>query len=482
MTSQVRADLAKVSDLLRTATLQCTHLNDALRMMHLYSRLHWDNISGRFSDDELEQAVFETWAKTLGKPVRQPGRDVDCLHVATQLYNQGGHSRLLRQLMKGLSEFGSQGLVLTGPRRRSGLKELPVEPLYLTGEPAARLHLLLGICQGAQTVLLHTHPDDSVAAFASRVLRESGKRVLFVNHADHVFSLGPGAADTVLEICMTGWRTTAQRRAAARQSFMGIPVASSETAEPIWEQNRSGPIVSMGGPGKFKPDGAFSFPDFMARILPRIENDFVLIGPSSKDPWWAKVTARFPGRIRLMGTQDPWKVAEIMRSAGCYVDSFPLDGGTAYPQTALMGVPCFGPNANSAPGVSPTDQLRFETLAELEEALVSYLQGGAYPFDLEAVRQSITEDFSVEAIASRVVAAAQGETVQPLDYLQTAGKRGPDYNAERWERDGILHLPKRQWRGLSPGARIRMIRLIRAAGLPSEIYKTMLLRTLTNWV
>jgi hypothetical protein len=450
--------------------------------MHVYARLHWDNISGFFGDPKLEVSVFDRWSAAIAPKADAEAPRVDFLHVATQLYGQGGHSRLLRKLMQGLDAFGTQGIILTGPRRGSHLSGLSVDPARISGSPSRRLAQLVQAGRMADTVLLHIHPDDSIAALAARQLRNEGRRVLFVNHADHVFSLGPSAASAVLEICVTGWRTTEERRGVQAHGFMGIPVADSTDTAPIWRGDRYGPIVSMGGPGKFKPNAPLSFPEFLARVLPLVPNEVVLIGPSIKDPWWADVMARFPGRVRLMGPLDPDHVAKIMQTASCYIDSFPLDGGTAYPQTALMGVPCFGPNADNAPGVSPTDQLRFQSLSDMEAAVVGYLQGGDYPFDLNAVRRQIQEDFSVASIAHRVAQARDGVLQAPFDYLKRLGKRGPDYNAHRWEADGVLHLPKRQWRGLSLGTRRRLIDRVRSAGLPTAIEKELLYRIRTNWV
>lgn len=482
VTSEVRENLEKVSSILRTAALQSSNLNDALRLMQLYARLHWDNISGFFADDALEQSLFERWLPSITMAQECQNTTVDFLHIATQVYHVGGHTRLLRHLMHGLSEYGSQALLLTDAKRNNALGGWDVDMLKVAGKPASRAGKIVDIGAKAETILLHTHPDDSAAAFAARILRESGKRVLFVNHADHVFSLGPGAADVVLEICMTGWRTTRDRRNARIQSFMGIPIAKTEEIDPIWEQNRKGPIVSMGSPGKFKPDDALNFPEFLTKLLPRVQNDVILIGPSPKDTWWTPIIQNFPERIKLMGPQPPEKVTEIMRSASCYVDSFPLDGGTAYPQAALMGVPCFGPNEGNAAGFSPADKLRFSTVEEMQEALISYLEGGPYPFDLNKTRERIAKDFASSAIAKRVILARDGISQKPFDHLKKSGQRSPDSNAHRWEKGGVLHLPKRQWRGLSFKARTDLIRKNFTSDLAKPLSRTLIFRILTNWI
>lgn len=482
MTSEVRENLEQVSSILRTAALNSSNLDDALRLMQLYARLHWDNISGFFADDALEQSLFERWSPNITMAQEHQNPTVDFLHIATQVYHGGGHTRLLRHLIHGLSEYGSQALLLTDAKRNNAFEGWDVDMLTVDGTLASRVGKIVDIGAKAETILLHTHPDDSAAALAARILRQSGKKVLFVNHADHVFSLGPGAADVVLEICMTGWRTTRGRRNARVQSFMGIPVAKTGEIDPIWERNRKGPIVSMGGPGKFKPDDPLNFPEFLTKFLPRVQNDVILIGPSQKDTWWASIIRNFPDRIKLMGPQPPEKVAEIMRSASCYVDSFPLDGGTAYPQAALMGVPCFGPNGGNAPGVSPADKLRFSTVEEMQEALISYLEGGPYPFDLNKTRERIAKDFSSSAVAKRVILARDGISQKPFEHLKKSGQRSPDFNAHRWEKGGVLHLPKRQWRGLSFKTRIYLVRRVFVVGLAKPLSKTLIFRILTNWI
>lgn len=480
--TELRNELMALSDLLRAQTLHASTLNDALTFARLYARLHWDNISGFFSDEDLEQALFEHWKNKLPGARLPKMPPVDFLHVVTQVYDGGGHSRLLRQLVAGLNKEGSQGILFAGKGPKDKAAGLPDCRSVLQGSPAQRLADLVHIAAQAKTVILHHHPDDIVVAMAARLLREQGSRVLFVNHADHVFGFGPGAADVTLDICMTGTRTTRDRRSALSQSFMGIPVVQPGQMPQPHEAPRSGAIVSMGGPGKFKPFPGLSFPDFLSSLLRQVPNDVILIGPSDKDPWWAEVCAAFPGRISLRGPLPPSEVEPILQKAACYVDSFPLDGGTAYPQAAFQGLPCFGPNSQAAPGVSPADALRFDTPQQMETALVAYLQGGDYPFDLEAVRHQIADDFSTDRVVARVLGAAKGQITPIFDYLQELGQRDSDYNARRWVEAGQLNLPKRIRRHLSLGARLRVARALSSSPLRPEIKAVMKKRFLFSWL
>ena len=471
-----------LSDILGSAAQSSRNLNDALVLLRLYARLNWDNISGHFANEKLEASIYDKWKES---PLNSPQATIpkmDFLHIATQTHAQGGHSRLLWRLSGGLSAYGTQALLLTDFRKSNDIPEFPGPITRLKAKPAACAAAIVAASKAAWTILLHIHPDDSAAAFAARVLRAQGKRVLFVNHADHVFNLGPGAADVVLEICMTGWKTTHDRRAARAQSFMGIPITDEDASMPDHTAPREGPIVSMGGSGKFRPTPGLSFPDFLMELLPQVANDVILIGPSHKDDWWKKVTNAYPGRVHLRGLLPPSEVKDILKSASCYVDSFPLDGGTAYPQAAAMGVPCFAPNASDASGVSPSEELRFETVDALQAALTSYLNGGAYPFDMESVQKRLMRDFSNFAVSERVLSAVRDHLVLPLDYLPPLGRRDSDYNARRWVDQNKVELPKRIWRGLSTMARLRLHRSIRQSALPSDIKSTIGKELAIRWI
>ncbi|TLP65761.1 hypothetical protein FEE96_09690 [Parasedimentitalea maritima] len=482
MHSQSFTSLKTFSNILRSAALQSNNLNDGLALLRLYARLHWDNISGHFGDDPLEVAFFERWRDRPLKSSQPSLPKTNFLHIATQTYEQGGHSRLLWRLIEGLSKHGTQALLVTDPRRSNHIVDFGGTVTRLKGKPAVRAAAIVAAGQKADTILLHIHPDDSAAAFAARILRSQGKKILFVNHADHVFSLGSGAADVVLEICMTGWKTTLGRRTAQAQSFMGIPIIDENYQVPDHSASRHGPIVSMGGGGKFSPTPGLSFPDFLKTLLPQIKNDVVLIGPSPKDAWWSEVTGAFPGRIQLCGPLPPKQVEDILKTASCYVDSFPLDGGTAYPQAAALGVPCFAPNAGNAAGVSPTDALRFETINEMQNALVSYINGGAYPFDLKTIQKRLLMDFSGTAVTDRVMSAARGCPIPAIEYLPPLGQRDSDYNARRWAEQNRVQVPKRIWRDISAPIRLSLYFAIREADLPTSIKSEINKMLATQWI
>ena len=74
--------------------------------------------------------------------------------------------------------------------------------------------------------MLHIHPNDVACAVAVRFAKRlhPAIEVCFINHADHVFSVGIGAADRVFEISTYGWGLRPMRGTEATSSFIGLPI------------------------------------------------------------------------------------------------------------------------------------------------------------------------------------------------------------------------------------------------------------------
>lgn len=471
-------DLDTLASFLRREALTASKFNDALVCATLFGRLHWDNISGLFGDDELETQIFDRWKSEFPTPSSRTLSDSKprkWVFVISRASAAGGHSRLMKQLSRGLERYGiKQSLIVTHRAPSGVINSFPDQlrnAVVLKGTPASKLRSLYSTLLDADVVLLLINPDDIGAALTARALREINKCVLFVNHADHVFSFGPGAADTVLEICATGWNTTADRRLPNSQSFMGIPLVA-EAAETLPTRcDTSGPILSIGGPGKYKPTANLNFSAFLERILSVVPNDVVLIGPSNKQDWWANLSRKHPGRVHLMGFQPPETVNSEFKRASCYVDSFPMDGGTVFSEAIVNGLPAFGLNRKAALGISPADALRCDGVDRLTAEVLQYLKTGKRPAGLSIVKKQIQAEFSNKAVAGRLYEAASGSHSSLPDFLIALGNRSSDYNAEHWRENSKLYCPKRSWRKLSIGMKLRMLRNLGELGLSRSVAK-----------
>jgi hypothetical protein len=480
-TSEASHELNVISNLLRYKALEAKCFDSAMTLAALYGQLHWKNITGFFADEDLEQALFERWKHDF-LVAQVPKDNGSWCHIVTRADTSGGHTRLLMQLANGLDQCGiSQSLIVTQKAAKKLRPEFSQSSLVvqiLSGTLSRRARNCFAAGLDASVVVMHIHPNDIVAALVARALRDNGKTVLFINHADHVFTFGPGAADAVLEICATGWKTTRERRCARAQYFLGIPIMSERDKMAPEIVNREGPILTVGSPGKYSPAGDLNFARFLEDLLSRLPNDVVLVGPNGSEVWWADLKSKFPDRAHFKGTLTHAEVRQEYLRASCYVDSFPMDGGTTFSEAMMYGLASFGLNRQSSLGISPADEVRCYSEADLVEQVTEFLRGGEYPAKVKIARQLIATELSREATVRRAKDAAKGLGVELPEALSGLGNRSIDYNASIWKATGQIHIPRRIWRKLPILTKLQLYKEAGQMSLSAQTLKALRKRIL----
>lgn len=469
MTPADRA-LAALRRELEAAALAASGLEAALEAGRLLGLLDWSNVDEVMAAEALEAALFERHGAELRRRAgAAAGPEAEWLHVISEAYAYGGHTRLPENLVSGLAATGARQAVAVTVAAPEGFAERVAAAgaavHRLGGGWADRAAGLLALGRRTRFVALHIHPDDLGAALAARALRAEGRRVLFVNHSDHAFAFGPGAADAVLEISGFGWRLTEARRAARAQGFLGIPVRTPADPPP---PAPGGPIVSMGDWEKYRPRaGEPGFPGFLLALLPRTDREVELIGPRAEDPWWAEVLARHPGRVRLHGPLPFAEASARVAAAGAYVERFPRNGSTALMEALLANRTVFalgGEAGGDAGGYGLVDALRFPSAEVLTEALLAFLATGREP-PLEAeMRRRIREEFGVAAVTARLIAAAEGRP-SPIPEELPRAPRPLNRQVDLWRGHGEVNLVLRPAPALPLGRRLAVARR-RAGGGP----------------
>ena len=134
------------------------------------------------------------------------------LHVFSRTLSVGGHTRMVWRWM-GLDDGRSHSVAVT----RQGRRDVPPELVAMAedtggsvtvldrahGDVLARARALHELATHADVVILHIDPEDivPVVAFGDR----SGlPPILYLNHADHLFWLGVGIADLVVNLRRSG--------------------------------------------------------------------------------------------------------------------------------------------------------------------------------------------------------------------------------------------------------------------------------------
>jgi hypothetical protein len=295
----------------------------------------WNNACGIYRLDELETTLLD---KISPCELQSSGLRRPELHIASELYGFGGHTRLLNSLMVEASDVlitrpGSDGHII---------KVLGIDPSRIhtvkEGSAMERIGQVASVAGDYERIVLHIHPDDVVCALALRLLRRSrpNAQILFVNHSDHTFSVAIGVADFVLEISSFGWALRESRGTEQRSSFIGIPVDARAPSKKV--RRVPGLLLSGASPHKFRPIAGASLPRAMRTVLQELpETRMIVIGPRKRDWWWWPLKLRFGRRVRTYTLATHANYLSSLQTCSVYIDSYPILGGTAFTEALLHG-------------------------------------------------------------------------------------------------------------------------------------------------
>jgi hypothetical protein len=410
----------------------------ALRRSRFLGELLWKNNIGCYQLIELEQYLIAHYANQFEaivagiEPMTAPSSTTQYLHVLTKAYDTGGHTRVVERLIGSAALAESAVLVSESVAANSQAKlaraKLGLLRLRQRSAGVARTTEFLQCFARFEVIVLHIHPHDIEAVFAAALAkRQWGRKILLYNHADHVFSFGYAVADRVLELGHFGWALRAQRHTGERACFVGIPLplnpvgpnergpreSKPEPSAQTGPHAASGCLISSGAAYKFKPNRRYSFPAFARTLTQHCPLPLLLIGPTLlRNPWWWRSAIAAGKQIRFRKTMPHAEYLQTLRQARAYIDSFPVTGGTSFPEILSLGVPCFGV-LTGAHGYSPADQLKSANLPELLAHLRQFL-AGANPVQAngEPILAQLAMAHGLEQVAERIAAAA--DSANPL--------------------------------------------------------------------
>ncbi len=171
------------------------------------SRFAWYHHPGRFADGAVENPLLNAGASIAGLPkLNRIGKDESrprTLHVASEIYSVGGHTRFLAKWIMRDRRSAHQ-VVLTRQKgevddRFKRIIEDSHASLFRLSpneSPLNRAKRLRAFANDVERVVLHTHFDDPIPnlAFSS----PGGAPVAMFNHAHFGYCLGTSVADAVI--------------------------------------------------------------------------------------------------------------------------------------------------------------------------------------------------------------------------------------------------------------------------------------------
>lgn len=332
--------------------------NCAAALAQIAADYAWKNPTGQLASPELEEMLIGLRLRFLAAGVRnQPteSQRKHVLHVLTAAFRLGGHTRFVWRWIQQDAER-THSVALTGQRGAP----VPIQLEQAVSAAQGRMHFLdeqrggllqraeylRELSREAEFVILHVHPCDvvPVLSFAENRTRP---RTIYVNHADHVFSIGLSTSDVVANIRDSGYVTSSRRRGinADRNTILPIPLGQMERTRTRADAKRSLGIpdeatvlLSVADTSKYKPIGNISFYSAVRPVLERYaQAHLVLVGPSNDDDQWEEAVRRFPNRVRLMGKREDTSV--FYEAADIYLNSFPFASLTSVLEAGNFGVP-----------------------------------------------------------------------------------------------------------------------------------------------
>lgn len=318
------------------------------RMAYTYGMF---NHPGVLASAPLERLLHELGREHVpggAPPPPAAGRRERVLHVATVVYETGGHGRVLERWLERDAERTPTVLLL---------KEDEPVPASLTrsvdaaggafAEPLGggtlfeRARALRALAAAHDLVVLHVSNHEVVVplAFAD----PSGRPpTILCNHASHQLWTGAGCADVVANLNEFDQAETAARRGVEPERSLVLRAPTAPRVLPSRAEARAqlgldpdAPVVlTIASPYKLRALLSPAYRDLAQAVLDAVSDvTLLLVGPGPGD----REVAPGDPRVRALGPLPD--IAPQLAAADLLLDSWPVTGGTTALDAGAAGLP-----------------------------------------------------------------------------------------------------------------------------------------------
>jgi hypothetical protein len=311
---------------------------------------------GIFSSTRLERLLTTIGkaSEPASKPRPAPTAVRRVLHVSTQVYPVGGHSKMLRLWIE--NDPGRQhSLALTN-------QQIPVPADLMAavvgqgGKVHSRLNRgpgdlmtvvskLRRIARNYDLIVLHISYDDVVPpiAFAQT---DRYPPVLFLNHADHLFWIGSAISQVVGGMRAAAMDLAVRRRGIAAERSVLVPIlvnpterrnSRAEAKKALGVADDEVLLISVARHQKYRSLDGAPYAAVHAEVLREHPKARLLVVGAGDQPDWREAVDSVGGRIEALSARDPKPYFE---AADVYLDSYPFCSATSMMEAAGYGLPC----------------------------------------------------------------------------------------------------------------------------------------------
>jgi hypothetical protein len=363
---------------------------------------------------------------------RRPAAAVErVLHIATETYKVGGHSRMIWRWIE-RDSARTHTLVTTRQRaaRADGVGraaeasggrfvELDHEAPALERAAAVR-----ALAADADLVVVHAHPNDPVPVLALAAAGERPPVILF-NHCDHLFWIGAGVVDALYSLRPVGAELGLRRGIAAERHLQGPapvvgddgngpgaqpdPTLRSRARKELMRQlgwpSDSIVMLSVGASYKFNGESGSTLLDLAVPLVeanPRVR--LLAVGPADEGAW-LEAKKRTRGRIFAMGPRTG--LGPVFAAADIYLESRPGGGPGASSEAAAHGLPVITHAPSAEIAALHTTETRYGATLELG--------ADAYRATVQRLIDSPELRAGLGATAREAIAAADADFTEAIE-------------------------------------------------------------------
>jgi len=309
----------------------------------------WNWHTGRFTSAFIENElkdISKFFPDSFGENIESDRMVL----LSTELYETGGHTRLLENYADYLKKRGYKiTLIIT----RQNVKESPLRIVSENKKLFDRIEYLGGtqiadaikiIRQNVNTafrVFNFQHPDDTllVAALNSN----TRPYTYYINHADHIFWLGISSSDALINLRPYSNLVTSERRSVNLNTFI-LPVRLN-TQQKYLSKSSSRKILSISDDDivitlvsaiwKIFPDRNYNLFEIIEKVLAfNAKVRFILVGVTGAD-YERFSGGKVPARVECVGVQPDTSV--YLSVADYYMEGMPSNSLTALMDAIYAG-------------------------------------------------------------------------------------------------------------------------------------------------